>query len=103
VETLDTLLALLERYGVSIAFAIYCAMEVHYMREQLIKVEVAYSKQLEELNKQLVDLVKEYTAMVKEYTDAARGLRDQIHELKNVIQRGIFDVHRATQKGNGDD
>lgn len=104
-ESLDAFLAIVERYGVAIAFAIYCAAEVRVMRAQMIKVEIAYSKRLETLNQQLVDLVRDYTSMVREYTDAARGLRDQIHELKNVIQRGIFDVdrqRRGEKGGEGD-
>lgn len=102
-ESLDALLALAERYGVSIIFAIYCANEVRVMRAQMLKVETAYSKRLETLNQQLVDLSKEYTTMVREYTDVARGLRDQIHELKNVIQRGIFDVERYRRSGKEGD
>lgn len=102
-DSLDTMLALIERYGVSIAFAVYCAAEVRIMRSQMLKVEMAYSGRLEILNQQLIDLTKDYTGMVKEYTDAARGLRDQIHELKNVIQRGIFDAERFRRTDKGAD
>lgn len=93
-ESLDILLGLIERYGVSIAFAIYCAAEVRIMRTQMLKVESAYSKRLEVVNEKLME-------RLDANTDASRGLRDQIHELKNVIQRGIFDA--ARQKGGQGD
>lgn len=96
-DSLDTFLTLVERYGVSFAFAVYCAVEVRIMRVQMLKVEAAYSKRLEALNDKLME-------RLDANTDASRGLRDQIHELKNVIQRGIFDMGRERQKGNnGDD
>lgn len=102
-DSLDTFLAIIERYGVSIAFAIYCAAEVRIMRQQMIKTEVAYSAQLQALNKEMADLIKEYTGMVRDYTDVARALKDQVHELKNVIQRGIFEESRGRRMHEHDE
>lgn len=103
VQVIEKLLALVERYGVAVAFAGYCAYEVQIMRQQMIETEAAYSKQLELINKQLSELIKEYTNMVRDYTKVAADLTNQVHELNNVIQRIIFAVEGQYKRGGSDD
>jgi hypothetical protein len=95
VESLD-LISVMKEFGVAVGFAVYLIIQSRIDRADALRREAAYTSRLEVFTERLL------TAM-EENADANRGLHDQIHEFKNMIQKNIFDTNSRAQARQGSD
>lgn len=79
------LIDIMREFGVAVGFAVYLIIQTRIDRADALRREAAYSARLEQLTERLL-------SVMEQNADANRGLRDQLHDLKNVIQKGIFDM-----------
>ena len=82
----------------TIGIAIYCIYQMRLDRADALRREALYGEALRADRQELIKLLSEDI-------DTTRSLRDQLHELKNVIQKGVFDMderrERQRSMGNG--
>lgn len=82
----------------TIGIAIYCLYQMRLDRADALRREALYGEALRADRQELIRLLSDNI-------DTNRSLRDQLHELKSVIQKGIFDMderrERSRSVGNG--
>lgn len=83
-ESLD-IIQLITGTSPTVGIAIYCIYQMRLDRADALRREAAYGEALRQDRQELI-------ALLRENADTNRGLRDQLHELKNVIQKGIFEM-----------
>ena len=89
------ILQILTSTSPTLGIAIYCIYQMRLDRADALRRELQYSEQLKADRQELI-------ALLRENTSVNRGLTDELHDLKNVIQKVVLHEGQLRAPRGGD-